>query len=449
MKSTILNIITFLAFYLPFEDFILKWLPVSELTFTLIRQFPDLIIFNLCLIIFTTTIYKKNKINLVQKQLFIIISLFIINAIFTLIINNANFFNGFINLKALIRYIFLIYILDYAKPDIKFITNIIKLLFFITFLQMTIGFAQYIFGDHFKIFFQPRMLHTTNLKMNFSSSKKDAYVFGTMSQVASFAYFVMFNSIIWLFTGHKFIKSRFIFYFIFSLFLIVTYISGSRAGFICTLLGLLFYIYYNKGFKISIIIFFISSVIFLSALPFIDKGKSYNDFFYMFSPNFVKILEKQRLGVFKHVFLNYIKDSKSLMGLSPDKEKVLDYIKKKYALPPALNHILNLILEDVYWVAMFIFYGLFGLLLFIIFIFMIYKKISKGKNIFNEIQIICKILTFFVIIINFKGQILEIRQFAFYYWLFIAYALNESSSSKNNESNKIGILEYNEDITNK
>ena len=453
MKTAILNIIIFLVIYLPFEDFILKWLPVSELTFTILRQIPDLIIFSLSLLIFLTTLYKRNKIDIVRKSLFIILLLFIINAIFSLIINNGSFFHGIINLKAMIRYIFLIYIVNYIKPDKKDIKSIMKYIFFIAFIQMAIGLTQYIFGEKIMVFFQPRILHISEFQMNFSALKGEINIFGTMAQEVSFSYFILLSSILWLTVAQNYIKSKFIFYIVYLCFFFIICISGSRATLICSLAGLLLYIYYNRNFKKTVSYLSLSLIIIFSALPFIKKGNSNEDFFFMFSPKYVKMLEKQRLGIVKYILINYTEDSKLLFGLSPDKNKVVDYIKEKYAPPPALYKLMDIILEDIYWVAIIIYYGLVGFVLFIFFLFILFKEISKTDRNTTEldqsIQTFCKIMTIILLLLNIIAPILEIRQFAFYYWLFVAYALNEGSSNKNNESNKIGALKHNENITNK
>lgn len=131
-----------LAIYLPFEEFLLKWVP--ELLFTPLRYLGEVTIF---LLLF---IYALNKVFVTKKwpRTPIDIPVFIIvGAIFSsALINQTPLIVATLGLKNLWRYIALFYLIILLRPSEKYIFKLLKVLLLIAIIQALIAFAQTALG---------------------------------------------------------------------------------------------------------------------------------------------------------------------------------------------------------------------------------------------------------------------------------------------------------------
>jgi len=138
-------------------------------------------------------------------------------------------------------------------------------------------------------------------------------------------------------------------------------------------------------------------------------------------------------------FLEYIQDDHLFWGLSPDKEHMTHYIINTYNLPHFIKSLVFL-MEDVYWLALFIYYGILGLGIFVFILYLFYNQIRKievqatRNSITHNSALMCKVLILSTIPLNFIMQAFEVRHFSFYFWAMLGF-LFLFSFSKNSQFN--------------
>jgi len=359
-KKNIYYILLFLSIYLPFEVFLLKWIPVSNAIYPILKQIPDLIIFSLTFSIISINLYLKNKINLQNKYIFYILLLFIGLTILSIFFNKSSYLIGLLKLKTILRYVLLLFIVNDSFLTNHQLLNIISRIFSAVMIQSIIGFIQLFENKTITAFFKPRLIIFQG-KILFS---KFEYIFGTMQHSIDYALFLTIGLIIWLYFNKEFTRSIIINKIIILWLLFSIYMSGSRIAFIVAIINVIYFYFQNQNIKRFLITLTGISLIISStlAISFNNPGRTNEDFFYFLSPKFYKMLKKQRLGLIQDVLPLFIKKNK-LIGLSPDKEFVTKKLLSDYNLPAVLKPKLYNIIEDVFWLAMLIYFGLIGLLL--------------------------------------------------------------------------------------
>jgi hypothetical protein len=173
-----------IAIYLPFEEFLLKWVP--DLLYTPLRYLGEVTIFVLLFIyvlnrIFITKKWPKTPIDI---PVLIIFGAIICSAL----INHTPLMVATLGLKNLWRYIALFYLIVLIRPSEKYIFRLLKVLLFIAIVQSLIAFSQTAVGKPAYDFFAARdvivdgqvIRSGTDPKIALSSYR--TLVFGTMGR---------------------------------------------------------------------------------------------------------------------------------------------------------------------------------------------------------------------------------------------------------------------------
>lgn len=183
------NTIIFLVIYIPFEDFFWSIIGFQGVAFLLIRQLLDFIF--LFLFLGTIAINRKHYRTIgrgIDKNIF-----FFNLCTGLLLLNSSSNFNSLAQIKALLRYIPLVYIILNVKADEKFIRNIFKAISIISMIQLFIGLIQIIGGPSVMKFFLVGESRTSVFGHEhfFTSSKESGmgFISGTMGNNISYAFF--------------------------------------------------------------------------------------------------------------------------------------------------------------------------------------------------------------------------------------------------------------------
>ncbi|MBI5971501.1 MAG: hypothetical protein HY884_10155 [Deltaproteobacteria bacterium] len=411
-----------LGFYLPFEDFILKWFPMPEKAYLILRQAPDALVLSLALVIFLKSVFES-RLSVVSKKSSFFLLMFMGFALLTVVINNSSLITAVLSLKALLRYVFLVYILCWIKPSEKQALAFIKVVIALAFVEATIGNLQYIGGDAVLEFFRPREL-SGEMGIAFTTVTGDE-VFGTMAYTISYASFLLIG-LVFLFVfgtrvglGTAAIGAGAAYLFAAILF------SGSRAAFLSAIIAGGLYIFFKRGIRV---VFYLTPgiLVLLFVLLYADKGNTSRDFLFFLSPQYLDNLESQRLGMVR-IFLDYLTsaDRHLLYGLSPDKQFLTDYLAMNYRMPYLFSEKMLKAFEDVYWLALLFYYGIIGLSFFALTLYYLYKKLM-AFNLLADVDgfrkdalLACRILMLLLIPLNLVNQTFEVRQFSFYLWAFM------------------------------
>jgi len=255
-----------------------------------------------------------------------------------------------------------------------------------------------------------------------------------MGRTVNYSFFVMIGLVFWTLFGGLVVRGRGlllagIFYLLLGIFL-----SGSRASLFTALFCLFLAVYFVNGIKKAALLSGLTAIVASPYLAFLASyagfGSSNKSFLYFLSPDYLHNLQHQRLGVIEYFVVPYLRDSHLLFGLGPDRDYVVSYLIQKFNIPTFMNAIGQGILEDVYWAALVLYYGILGLLILALFIVFVYRKIGsyepefRGDLFRSRLIVACKILLITLLPLNLTNQAFEVRQFSFYLWVLIGFALS-------------------------
>lgn len=432
-----MNLIKLLAVYLPLEEFFLKWLPVSDYTYSLLRQMPDAIVIALALVLLLTNLSSARNIPVVGRKADAFLFLFVTWAFVTLLLNPAaDTVVGLANIKALLRYVLLIYIVLMLNPSEKQINSLVRWILLAVMCQSLIGFFQLIGGITVRDFLAAR--HTSEgvggFTKDFTGDRFEGLndLMGTMGDTISFAYFILLGMVIWFFSS-RFGSLKY-WLGIMALFVLI-YLSGSRSVVIAAFLLIVGHQIWVKGWRRSIkSMFALSALLVLPVIVALSSGlisstEDSKSFWFMFSGNYLEAALNQRLGIVVYVVPNILFGVHNIVGFSPDKLFFADYISSSLPMvPQILIDVLPYVLEDVYWVAMYVYYGLIGFVFWLFFLFCLYKKIHwsitvTASTVHYRLGGVALFLLLASVPLNFLNQAFEARSFSFYLWLFCGLAL--------------------------
>jgi hypothetical protein len=437
-------IVACLTLYFPFEDFLLKWLPVSDTVYSYCRLGGELTIY----VVLAVVLFHKvwNRMPLRKTPIDKPLLLLIIIAIASIVINGAPFLRGLINFRTLIRYIAVYYIvvnLNISEAQTR------KLVFFIiaiAMLESVFGFFQYFAGVGSFWLPRPTDLEIAGYKKVFNvliGEVEKGSVIGTFGHTVAMALYLLIAGILILtkvFGQRGLSLTRKVFLLgMFGLIVSVVTLTYSRGSFLCMLIAipltlLLF------GQKKLLLKFTVLSILSLAVLvQFTDNDVRYvrvkeryvNPIYNMemiFTGEYLKKTEGSRQWVLREVGKT-IAESGTLIGFSPDTETAA---KKIVALSSGrLAKMLHYkAFEDVFWVALMAYYGIIGLGLFLLLLLRLYKCSKwvmkrSDKSTFVLVGAATRILIILTVPLTFLIRTFEFRTFGYYFWLLAALTMTE------------------------
>jgi len=369
-------LIKLLAVYLPFEEFILKWLPVSDQLYLLMRQIPDLMVMSMAAVLLANRLLAGKTVPIIGGRVDVCLALFVCWAFMTILLNpDANVLTNILNIKALLRYILLIYILLLLNPSHMEIKSLFKWLGCAILIQVLIGVFQFLGGTSARDFLAARHV-SEGIGSAIKTFTGDRFadrndLMGTMGDNISFGYFIMLGAVLLLFRGLH--LSLFQVLGILML-MAMTFLSGSKAIFLTTLMIGCGYGVWRWGWQRMMLLSFVSLPLVLLmvylALP-ADLIASASEA----GEQLLQGMMNSRLGILVYIVPKLLLTPQNIIGFAPDKEHFAEYVA--YALPMTpgiLLAVLPHVLEDVYWAAMYIYYGLVGFVLWCAFLVFMYRS---------------------------------------------------------------------------
>lgn len=141
----------FLLVYLPFEPFLLKWVPDDIYVYA--RFFSEILVY---LIVFST-LWKLIVRDVQAKQTVVDIPfvLFIVVILASALINAVEPFNAALGLRQIIRFMLLFFATVYLAPSKRWIQIVLSSLFLILAIQIVLGISQAIVGQPLDTFLLP------------------------------------------------------------------------------------------------------------------------------------------------------------------------------------------------------------------------------------------------------------------------------------------------------
>lgn len=450
-------IIYAIAIYLPFEEFVLRWTPAPAIVILFLRFLHEFVLYYLWGKVFYKRIIRRDR--LIKSSIELALIFFGLWAIFLLIIHQASIFGGLNNLRTLLRYVAVYYIIVDLKLSKKQVSLVLKTILILGLIQGYLVSVQYFAPSGFNNLFVPQ---DVNLELGGAAIQKSSEVSsgnlktgavnGTLANTANTSAFLLTGFIVLVVITLQNMNG------LFSLSKITNFLVMYFAFFatykrIALLFGLaipilVLFLYRRKLWATKVIWLYLlggftlifCSLFFLNVDTSIDgwairQGESIDLLGYFGQLFSAEYWEKgTRQWILKTIFEGTI-GTGNWFGLSPAPNDAVHNLIK--ILPSKENIILErkFWFEDVYWASMLLYYGIPGVALFGYIFQRLYRIAQYLVDYCLEIQ--SRILgigfcTFTIITIfyGFVERIFEIKCFSFYLWLLAGLVVNVYSRYK-------------------
>ncbi|MEP7168216.1 MAG: hypothetical protein ABI855_02490 [Bacteroidota bacterium] len=453
LKFKYSTLVILLALYVPFEVIILKYLPVSDRIYSILRFVPEVLIYLLLILNVVHNIYNRHWIS--RTPIDVALFLFVVSAIISIIVNSAPLALSIIGMRPLLRYIALFYLVSNLNIPASRIRFFIIAIILVGGLQGVLISYQHFAGIN-KVF-MPRAtdLEVEGVQSQFKlvqtgwgSGREQGAGIGTFGDSVLVGLFLVFITILSLCYYLK-IKIKVLIYKviligIFFLALVALFYSYSRASVLIAIAAVPIVLFLEKKIKRLFFIGSLSMIILSGMLFLMANSSSTSSAYYnpkgkytspidnitnIFSQSYVDHnLEHSRGWIIMEVGLPVLQSFK-LFGYGPSGDESLGRMAKENvsgAMPFQNLGIIN----DVYWVALLSYYGFIGLLFFSIILWKIYKAaMSVYKNstepIFAMIGLCVVVMVILAVPYTFIVRTFAFRPFAFYFWLLAGLAIAE------------------------
>ena len=432
------RVVLFLSFFLPFEEFLLKFMPVSDELYSLLRYGSELLLLITLLALIIKKVIEKKP--FVKTVVDLPVLIFASTAFLSGLLNQTPLLEIVLFLRIVLRYYVLYFLLVNIELDEGFTKKLIRGLVAIATLQFFIGLSQILFGTPVNNLLMPR---ASTLKVGSYSKEwvllqglreKGYLFFGTFGDTVNLGLFIFVIFVMMLgvyFIWKKPIKKMWLFFLLSFFTLLYTY----SVGLIFTLFVSLLFITIIKRKWIlvassSLIVLLFFLILTFYPAEFAEVATShyavspFKNVSATFSTTFLESIQQNRLFTLIEV-PKVILSQSPLFGFGPGWGLIKDRVSSHW-------------LGDVYWVVMLAQVGLIGLLAFLWIIWRFYKTACKVINNSNDllkkgIALGFLGITVGVFFYDFITPALETRPLAFYFWLFAGLIGNWSKSIPGNE----------------
>ena len=436
--------IYFLTGYVAFEEFILKFLPVSDTVYSYLRFLGEILIY---VAFGKLVIHKLHKgIPFVKTAIDLPIIGFYTVVLLSILVNGSPLMGSIYNIRPFARYIVLFYLVANSSLSERRIATLLRIILGIGILQLAAGFIQWVGGPAAFDFFLPRestlgIAGFTKEYRLLELGREIGSVYGTLGDTVIYGIFMILVLIVYLSRIRRLeylnlLGAAVLFFFIAR--------SYSRAATFSALLAGGAWYYFHFGWKKTLQLAGVTALVFglLLAvvnpfnLEYINPRKArvglVGNVTGVFSGSYVRVAQKQRLGALignvPTVLVN-----KPILGYGADQNSTIEglNVSKRSFLLKVLS---KSGFKDVYWVAILCFYGLLGLGFFALIFFQLFRAAfnlykrsistsslrrhdASASRVTQQIAIIMLCLVAVTVFLLFFNRTLEYRGYGFYFWL--------------------------------
>lgn len=435
-------VLYFLVVYLPLESLLLKYLPVSGFFFQILRQIPDITVFALFFCVLVAKSHGGNgvKIPHVRIDVFVCLLIFIafINSIYT---PTANFALVVFKFKAIFRYVLLVYIVVNLHPSNKQLTRLFNLFLLSVAIQFFFGILQYFGGITVRDLIAARNTEAEvfGVSKTFTGDRFERVndLMGTLGDTISFSFFLLYFNYFLL----SVINKRAFTFVLIAFNAVFVYLSGSFSSTVAVFLSFIAYKIISGGIRLVVILKWVSlGFVFLLVVYFIlplDIKLQFHEFILALYEG----AKNSRLGLIVFGVPAYFSDLRFLFGFSLDKFVFADYLKDIGQLPFILDSVIYFIIDDVYWFAFMIYFGVVGLVIYLLLLFSIIRSAIStsreaslvccstflGRVNVSQLVALSLVMLFWL---NGINQASEVRSYSFFLWLFVGVYFHLINNSK-------------------
>ncbi len=410
----------FIAIYFPFEEIILKFLPVPDSIYSYLRFGGEILIYSLFLAVIARKIWTR---SLKATPLDVPLVLFVGVSLVSALVNNTGFSEVGLFLRAILRYAFLFYAVANLDFSDKFIKRLITALIIIGLIQVSIGAAQVVIGAPINDLLAPRATDLTIAGQSkgfnvLAGQREMGSMYGTTGDTVSLALFLMITLSLSAVIAFYSDQTRRLWLMIASaIFLAGIAYTFSRGSFIAAII-VIGVILLLRQRKVLFVATCISGLLILNLIPaqeissedykYSDQVRQspLTDFSQIFTNRYKKAASGDRLLIVNEASADVL-TNKPLIGFGPTRGQ-----DAKYRF-----------LGDVYWVNILYKIGIFGLIAFAFIFFKFgYVAWRLSRNTQSQYtrltaQIFLPIMVG-IAVHNFLIPVSEIRISSIYFWLF-------------------------------
>ena len=440
--------IYFLTGYVAFEEFVLKFLPVSDTLYSYLRFVGEMLIY---VAFGKLVIHKLHRgIPFVKTAIDIPVICFYSVVLLSVLVNRSPLIGSLYNIRPFARYIVLFYLVANSSLSERHITTFLRIILGVGIFQLVAGVIQWVGGPPAFDFFLPR--ETTLSIGGFTKEyrllelgREIGSVYGTLGDTVIYGVFMILVLIVYLSRIRRLEYLNLLGAAVLLFFIARSY---SRAATFSALLAGGAWFYFHFGWKrtlqlagVTLLAFsLLLAVVNPFNLEYINPRKAkvglVGNVTGVFSGSYVRVAQKQRLGALignvPTVLVN-----KPVLGYGADQNTTIERLnmsKRSFLLKVLSKNGF----KDVYWVAILCFYGVLGLGFFALIFFQLFRaalnlykrSINVGavsnrdierrtptSRVTQQIAIIMLCLVAVTVFLLFFNRTLEFRGYGFYFWL--------------------------------
>ena len=436
--------IYFLTGYVAFEEFVLKFLPISDTLYSYLRFLGEILIY---IAFGKLVIHKLHRgIPFVKTAIDVPVIGFYSVVLLSILVNGSPLMGSLYNVRPLARYIVLFYLVVNSTLSDRRITTLLRIILGVGIFQVALGGIQWLGGPSAFDFFLPREATLTiggftKKYRLLELGREIGSVYGTLGDTVIYGVFMILVLIVYLSRVRRLeylnlLGAAVLFFFIAR--------SYSRAATFSALLAGGAWYYFHFGWKrtlqlagVTLLAFsLLLAVVNPFNLEYINPRKArvglVGNVTGVFSGSYVRIAQKQRLGALignvPTVLLN-----KPILGYGADQNTTIERLnmsKRSFLLKVLSKEGF----KDVYWVAILCFYGVLGLGFFALIFYCLFRAalklyrrsistsalVERGAStarLTQQVAIIVLCLVAVTVFLLFFNRTLEFRGYGFYFWL--------------------------------
>jgi len=446
------NVVLFLTIFIPLQEPFFNWLPVPDSIYIWLRLVTEIIIYLLLVLVIINKMVNNKPLKKTPIDLLVIA--FVGLSIFSMISKSSLTIDGINNLRSLIRYLAIYYLVVNLSISRKQFSILLLVILIIGVFEGILTAGQFLSDDFNKLFLLKNVqADIGGIGTNFPKAKVGA-VYGTFGSETEMALFSLIAIIIAFVFGYR--KAGKIIPEPKFLIIILVIIWGIFASFkraallsIPILLSAVLF-FSRKTRQLSLFIFvsigLITSIVFIifwGAWNF-NFSREYQGINYRrvesfslgdyFSNPFTTgywehLVESQRIRFALDVSGTMLREI-NLIGYGPDQQNAretlaeIDPLRFVHFTRPQYGGF-----EDVYWVAMLVYYGIIGLSIFLMALFLLFRtsvlltKFSDNNEI-RLLGIVFNSVLVLTLIFTFVYRTFEFRAYGYNFWLLAGLVVN-------------------------
>lgn len=432
-----------LALYMPMEDFLLKWLPVSDQLYSIARQGSEAVIYGLLVTVVAGRLSEGRFLR--RTPVDVPLAVFLGLALVSIVVNDANPLTGAITVRTLFRYLALFYVVVNLPATDRQVRVLFSVVFGMGLVQCGLGAWQFLQGGPGQ-FWLPRAtaLEVGGVGRTFSileSGVELGAVIGTFGHSVSMALYLLVCAAIvisLIFNGKgrgRRVAPPSAHFVVLAIVLVGVLLTYSRSTFLCALAGCAVVAFWRRhrlgllrpflaiagAGVVLTVIFAVSEEVGAVRV----KETRVNPFENIRMAANPEVLQggfaNTRVWMIREVG-GTVLSSVSAVGYSPDPETARMGIVRESE--GALARLLTFEpIEDVFWIAMLSYYGILGLAAFGWLLARLYRAARElmdwGRDFWTRsLATATAALIVMVVPLTFMVRTFEFRAFAFYFWLF-------------------------------